>query len=136
MRTDYTALGYREVYWRSNIHVLVVVTELYPNYGRKHFNLYNNGTWSNWSCNGQIINGSSETTTIPAADSVIISKMIVPAGTWIVNGSCQFTESFSQATVLTILNTGTASGVVRGTGANGGGLSTSVITSLSSSNTM
>ncbi len=45
-------VGIREVYWRSSIHILVKVTEMYPNYGREHYCFCNNGTWSAWYCKG------------------------------------------------------------------------------------
>ena len=46
--TTGTVIGYREVLWKTNIHILVIVTEFYPTPGRQHYCLYNNGNWSSW----------------------------------------------------------------------------------------
>ena len=42
-------MGFREVFVRTSVHALVKVTEMYPVYGRQHFNFYNNGTWKGWT---------------------------------------------------------------------------------------
>lgn len=41
-------IGVREVFYRSNVHILVRLTEFYPVCGRQYFDFYNVGTWSGW----------------------------------------------------------------------------------------
>lgn len=41
-------IGVREVFWRNTAHVMVKVTELFPDYGKQYINLYNNGKWGQW----------------------------------------------------------------------------------------
>lgn len=48
LANENSVVGVREVYWISNIHVLVKVIEAYPVPGRTHFTFYNNGTWTAW----------------------------------------------------------------------------------------
>lgn len=62
--------------------------------------------------------------------------MTLPAGTWVVCASVQFTSNFSELALLNIVNNGYVTGIVRGTGVNGGGLATSMIIVLTASTTM
>ena len=42
-------MGYREVIWLSDSHVMVRITEFYPVCGRLHFNFYNGASsWTGW----------------------------------------------------------------------------------------
>ena len=41
-------MGYREVFWRNGNHILVRLTEMYPEPGRTWTNFYNYGKWSGW----------------------------------------------------------------------------------------
>lgn len=41
-------MGVREVFWRNTVHVMVKVTELFPDYGKQYINLFNNGKWGEW----------------------------------------------------------------------------------------
>lgn len=41
-------IGMREVFYRSNFHILVRLTEFYPVCGRQYFIFYNTGMWSGW----------------------------------------------------------------------------------------
>ena len=43
-----SVIGEREVKYRTDKHILVQVTEMYPVQGRTHSNFYNNGSWSGW----------------------------------------------------------------------------------------
>lgn len=43
-----TAVGIREVIWTSSSNIMVVVTEEYPEPGRKHYCFYNSGSWGSW----------------------------------------------------------------------------------------
>ena len=48
MASASTGIGVREVFYRTDKHILVKVTEMWPVPGRQHFNFYNNGSWSGW----------------------------------------------------------------------------------------
>ena len=41
-------IGYREVLYFGNSHLLVKVTEFYPVQGRQHSTFYNTGKWTPW----------------------------------------------------------------------------------------
>lgn len=61
-------IGYREVLWSNQIHVLVKITELYPIYGRQHYNFFNVRGWSGWKVVGDTgVGESAETGSYGAA---------------------------------------------------------------------
>lgn len=46
-------IGYREVFPKTvssqgNAHVIVKLTEFYPNLGKEHWRLFNHGSWTMW----------------------------------------------------------------------------------------
>ena len=41
-------VGYRQVYRRSSVNILIRIIEMYPSDGRIWTNFYNNGTWKGW----------------------------------------------------------------------------------------
>ena len=43
-----TVIGCREVLRKSDIHVLIKITEMYPMAGRQYYNFYNVGNWDGW----------------------------------------------------------------------------------------
>lgn len=45
------SIVYRDVLYRELNHILVVLTEAYPEPGRVWTNFYNTGRWSGWDCN-------------------------------------------------------------------------------------
>lgn len=67
-----TVLGYREVYWRDDQHILVVVTEQWPNVGRKHYNFYNAGSWDGWSSDPA--DGAVRLTIVPASVNYTVKR--------------------------------------------------------------
>lgn len=85
---------------------------------------------------GAMVTGTTLTTTATAKTTVHVARMTLPAGTWVVCASVQFTSNFSEVALLNIMNTGYVTAMTRGTGVNGGGLATSVILELESSTTM
>lgn len=85
---------------------------------------------------GAVVTGTTLTTTATAKTTVHVASMTLPAGTWVVCTSVQFTSSFTEVAMLNISNTGYVSAVARGNGVNGGGLASSVILELASSTTM
>lgn len=42
-------IGVRNVYYRTNFHVLVEIIEMHPIHGRIWTNFYNSGSWTGWS---------------------------------------------------------------------------------------
>lgn len=83
-----------------------------------------------------MVAGATLTTTATAKTTVHVASMTLPAGTWVVCASVQFTSSFTEVAMLNLANTGYVSAVVRGNGVNGGGLATSIILELASSTTI
>ena len=41
-------VGYRQVYRRSSVNILIRIIEMYPIPGRTWNNFYNNGAWTGW----------------------------------------------------------------------------------------
>jgi len=85
---------------------------------------------------GAVVTGTTLTTTATAKTTVHVASMTLPAGTWVVCASVQFTSNFSESALLNIVNSGYVTGIVRGTGVNGGGLTTSMIIVLTASTTI
>ena len=43
-------IGFRQVFWRSSIHVCVKILEFFPVCGRIWYNFYNSRDWQGWVC--------------------------------------------------------------------------------------
>lgn len=83
-----------------------------------------------------VYKGTFSTTTVPSGVGTIVSSLTLPAGTYIMNASVQFTQSFAELTILMFTGPLDANGIVRSTGAGGGGMNISHIQTFTSTSTV